>query len=308
MFRITVNSKDVLQRLGALSGQMPTVVRNALNDTAWGLRSHMQQLIKTTFPTAHPSTIRNVVVLQAGKQTKYYDRRGVTTAVVLFDQLYRKGMDEYMLPLIEGGGRAMKPSESRMSNYWIPAYKANPGMLNKYGNVPGGKVQQILSRMGLFNEGGYNSNARSPGDRKKKWYGAKKETEYFVMRGRANGLLPGVYQRVVKPGQGLSRLRKRGLGDGAFQQSTPTFGKMVRDPKTGKYTSRQLLLPSGKQGYTAIRARGIKPVMIFTKQPQYRATFPFFTSGNQYINDNLPRNINKEINRVISKHFKGVGL
>lgn len=277
MFRIDLDTKDVLARLGDLRGQLPTVVRNALNDTAFGLRGHMQELIKKTFKNPHPSTIRNIFVRKADKQN--------LRALVLFDQLYRKGIDEYMLAEIEGGGRAKKPSEVRLGRYWVPATKANPGMLNKYGNVPGGKVQQILSRMGLFNDGGYDSNATA--NSRKKWSGKKKATEYFVMPFKAHGLLPGVYQRVATPGRGLHRTVQRSMGPGAFQKGNKKLTSPINN---------------------VVRARGVKPVLLFTKQPQYKPIFPFFTSGQAYINSNLPKNINKEINWAIQKAWKQGGL
>jgi hypothetical protein len=281
MIRIQIDTADVRRRLGALQADMPTVCRNALNDTAFGLKAHLTELLKKTFPTANPATVKNLFVMKATKDHLY--------STVLFEQLYQQGwgLNEYMMPLIEGGGRAMKPSEKRMGRYWIPAYKTNPGMLNKYGNVPGGKVQQILSRMGLFNEGGYSSNALPANQRRKKWYGAKKETEYLMLPHGSGHLKAGVYQRYIKPGLGLPRAVRQTLGDGAFQRGKKKLTSPIRN---------------------VVRARGLKPILLFVKQPRYHAMFPFFTSGQQYVDATLPGKINTEIGWAIKRHMKRVGL
>lgn len=292
MFRIDVDTKDVMTRLGDLHKQFPTVARNALNDTSFGLRGHMQELIRKTFKNPHPSTVRNVFVRKADKQN--------LRAIILFDQLYRKGLDEYMLAEIEGGGRSKKPSEVRFGRYWVPADKVNKGLLNKYGNVTGGKVQQILSRLGLFNTAGYNQNQTAASKAKLK--GSKKSLEYFMLTSKRGGLIPGVYER-VQQGTGFGAKTKKGLSAGAFQYGTRSGG-VTRD-KLGRITGHT----SPKSSIQSIvQARGVKPVLLFTKQPQYKPIFPFFTSGQAYINKNLPNNINKEINWAIQKSWKQGGL
>lgn len=302
MIRINIDTAAVRRQLGALQADMPTVCRNALNDTAFGLKKHLAELLKKTFPTANPSTVKNLFVMKATKDRLYTN--------VMFDQLYQQGwgLNEYMMPLIEGGGRVMKPSEKRMGRFWIPAYKTNPGMLNKYGNVPGGKVQQILSRMGLFNEGGYSSNARPADQRRKKWYGAKKETEYLMLPHGSGHLKAGVYQRYIKPGQGLAKATRAGLGDGAFQRGGDWRRGLIRNPITGRITGTHYKYKPKTMTKTVIRARGLKPVMLFTKQPRYKAMFPFFTSGQQFVDATLPGKINTEIGWAIKRHMKRISL
>jgi hypothetical protein len=273
---------ELTQKLQALKDEkIPSAVRNAVNDTAWGLRAKLQEEMQRVFPTVHPSTLKNVFVLAADKKTRSYNRKGIYEAVVVFNQLYgsKGSVDEYMMKLIAGGGRSMKPSEDRLGRYWVPATKANPGLLNKWGNMPGGKVQQILSRMGLFNDGGYNSNATA--NSRKKWFGARKATEYVVIKRFTNVLQPGVYQRVVEQGRGLHGSVQRQIGAGAFQK--------------------------GRQGGAPInnivRARGLKPIMLFTRKPQYKPSFPFFGVGNDFVNRTLPVKIAEQIALYTQKGF-----
>lgn len=273
-----MDAKDVLARLGDLRGQFPTVARNALNDTGFGLRAHMQEVMKKTFKTLNPSTVKNIFVRKADKQN--------LRVLVLFDQLYRKGVDEYMLPEIEGGGRSKKPSEVRFGRYWVPASKVNPDIMNKFGNVKGGKITQILSRLGLFKTSGYSMNetASSKFKRLKEKENKKKALSYFMITSKRGGLIPGVYER-IQTGKGFGGKTQKSLPAGAFQKGK-TRGKIS----------------------SVIQARGVKPVLLFTKQPQYKPIFPFFTSGQAYIDKNLPKNINKEINWAIQKSWKQGGL
>ena len=152
------------------------------NDVAFAIRTRQIELIKSTFDRPKPQTAKNVFVKKATKQS--------LRAVVLFDQIYNKGIDEYMLPHVEGGRRAMKPSEKRLGTYYVPGRGAK---LDKYGNMRGGQVTQILSRMGRFGDvAGYDMNQSAAS---KKRRGAK-AAEYFMVQQRRGGLVPGVYQRM----------------------------------------------------------------------------------------------------------------
>lgn len=260
---------DVLSMLDRLKTEkIPTAMRNGINDTAFGLKGHLSELIKNTFKTPHPSTVKNIFVKKASYQNMQ--------ATIWFDQLYRRGVDEYMLPLIMGGGRGYKPSENKLGRYFIPAYKSNgPRIMNKYGNIKGGLVQQVLSRLGKSElYAGSNSNETAASRARRS--GRNKSIEYFMVGGRdkVNGLAPGIYQRKTEAGAGLSPKVRRNLKSGAFQK--------------------------GQGG--VIRSRGVLPIMIFAnKQPTYKPMLPFFKSGNQYIAETLPKNIMKEIQYHLSK-------
>ena len=268
MLRIDIKGMSEIQTMltQLRYDKIPTAARNAINDTAFGLKSHLQNLIKTTFKSPHPATVKNIFAVKATKEN--------LAARVRYDQLYRRGIDEYMMPLIEGGGRSMKPSESRLRSYLTPASRVNPGILNKYGNITGGKMMQILSRlskMETYAGAMQNITARSQA----KMAVGKRSTEYFMVKpGQGGGLKPGIYQRTAKQG-------------GFTSHGAPRAVK-------GKFGAKQV----GSRG--TVVARGALPVLLFTKAPSYRPMLPFFKSGEEYARKALIANFTKEINYHLS--------
>lgn len=266
MIRIEVQGlaevQTMLQQLRV--EKIPTAARNAINDTAFGLKAHVQNLIKSSFKNPHPSTIKNVFVVKANKEN--------LAARVRFDQLYKTGVDEYMLANIEGGSRAMKPSEQRLNRYYVPGIGAK---MNAYGNMTGGQVTQVLSRLGRFGDvAGYDMNETAKSKRLRS--GTSKGTEYFIVTQPKGGLKPGVYQRTEKRG-----------GYTAVGTQRATRGR------TGAFQKTEV----GK----VIKARGAVPVMVFTKgKPKYKVKFPFFKSSTEYVNKALVGNFNKEIQYHLS--------
>lgn len=163
--------------------QMPFATMNALNDVAFEIRTKQIDLIKSTFRNPKPQTAKNVFVKKATKQS--------LRAVVLFDQIYNKGIDEYMLANIDGGRRTMKPSEKRLGSYYVPGMGG--AKLDKYGNMKGGQITQVLSRMGRFGDvAGYNMNQTAASKRRR----GPKAAEYFMVQQKHGGLMPGIYQRM----------------------------------------------------------------------------------------------------------------
>lgn len=247
-----------LQHLVDGLADMPRAIKyavpNYLNALAMGTREHTMQRIRQLFPTAKPQTVKNVFVK--------YAKRDNPRAVVLFDQIYRRGLDEYMLPEIHGGARTKKPSEQRLGRFYIPGAGAK---LDVYGNMRGGQVTQILSRLGRFGDvAGYNMNqtARSKAMRR----GASKGTEYFMVSSSRGGLKPGVYQR-MQSGPGFGAKTAKHLPAGSFQ----------RGRTSGGYSS-------------VIQGRGVKPVLVFTRgAPRYRPTWPFFSDAETWISNNCQR-------------------
>ena len=267
MIHININGLDnVTKMLQSLKTEkIPTATRNALNDTAFGLQGHLRGLVDSVFPGAHPSMKRNITVKKATKEN--------FNAKVQFDQLYRKGMDEFLLPHIQGGNRAEKPSEFKMDHrFWVPGV----GMkLNAYGNAQGSQVLQIMSRLNLLEKvAGANQN-RTAASRKR----GRKAQEYFMLTSPKNGLQPGIYQRV-------------------------STGKQLSAAHTKAMTARKNHTAALRKAINSITPRGAMPVMVFTKAPpKYKAKFPFFVSGREYVNANLPRNIAKEVQFYIGRGF-----
>lgn len=231
---------DMLTNTGR---QAPYACMNAINDLAFQIRTAEIDTIKRTFPTAKPQTAKNIFVRKASKTN--------LQATIFFDQLYGKdGIDEYMLANILGGRRAMKPSEKRLGHYYVPGIGAK---LDKYGNMQGGQITQILSRLGRFGDvAGYDMN-QTAGSRRRR-SGGSKATEYFMITKQRGGLKPGVYQRTEKR-------------NGYTSIGSP---RAVRG-KTGAYQ---------RSSSGMIAARGVVPVMLFVKKkPTYRAVWPFWKVG-----------------------------
>lgn len=224
--------------------QLPFALAKGLNDVAFEIRTKQIELISSTFKSPKPQTAKNVFVKKA---TKVKPR-----AVVAFDQIYDKDIDEYMQANIEGGRRIMKPSERRLGRFYVPGAGAK---MDKYGNMQGGQITQILSRLGRFGDAaGYNMNQTLAS--KLRRAGAKKGIEYFMVSTPTGGLAPGIYQR-VQSAAGFGGKTTKNLPAGSFQKGAGN----------GRISS-------------VIRSRGVKPVIIFTKQaPAYKAVWPFFKAS-----------------------------
>jgi hypothetical protein len=261
MIQVTVNTAEIERLLGDMARKMPVVVRNAVNDVAFELRRHYIEQIASTFPTAKPQTKKNIFVMKA-KAGQFNSAQ----AVVLFDQIYGKGIDEYMVANVEGGPRKMKPSEQRLGRFYVPGAGAK---LDRYGNMQGGQVTQILSRLGRFGDvAGYDMNQTAASKdrlgRMKKRTG-KKATEFFVVERPGGNLKPGVYKR-TSTGQSVGRSTAQKLGAGSFQ----------RGQQRGDF-------------FSVVRGRGVTPVLVFTKSaPKYKPVWPFYRTGQALLNKRLP--------------------
>lgn len=217
----------------------PFALSKAMNDLVFEIRKDEMKTVERVFDRPRPQTVRNFYVRKGNKSKPQ--------ASIWFDQIYGRGFDEYMIPQVSGGGRGMKRSEKLLGRYYVPGAGAK---LDRYGNIRGSQVTQVLSQLKRFGETGWSMNqtARSAGRKR----GAVKSTEYFIVSQARGGLVPGVYQR-VQSGAGFGGKTSRALPAGSFQK-----GK-----SSGRFSS-------------VIRGRGVVPIMIFTRQPRYSKRFPFF--------------------------------
>jgi len=247
------------------TGQLPYALTVGLNDVGFEIRTKEIDLIAKTFDRPKPQTARNVFVKKATK--------AVPRAVVLFDQIYNKGIDEYMEANVEGGRRKMKPSEQRLGRFYVPGAGAK---IDQYGNMQGGQITQILGRLGRFGDvAGYNMNATLAAKLKRS--GAKKALEYFMVTQRRGGLAPGIYQR-IQSGAGFGGKTSKSLPAGSFQ----------RGRTSGKFSS-------------VIQGRGVKPAVLFTKSaPSYRAVWPFHLAAQEVVDAKLVPYMERAIDRALS--------
>lgn len=253
MLNIKLSGLEELERQLDLK-KVDIFQRNIQNDVAFEVMSAEKKSIKEVFPTANPRTLKNIFVKKATKDSPHTQVR--------FDQIYRgEGIDEYMRPHVEGGKRGMKRSEKRLKQFYVPGKGAR---LDQYGNMRGGQVTQILSQLKRFGDRtGYDMNETAASRQRRS--GRSKTTEYFIVRRPRGGLKPGVYQR-VQTGVGFGAKTSRSMAAGAFQKGA----------SVGKFSS-------------VIRARGVSPVMVFTKgTPGYRAVWPFFKIAQDVVDKKLP--------------------
>lgn len=249
MIDIKFDMKDVETRFARAAEQIPFALSKAVNDLAFMVRKAEMETAARVFDRPKPQTVKNFFVRKGTKSSPM--------ATIWFDQIYDRGYEEYMTAQAEGGQRQMKRSEVSLGRYYVPGMGAK---MDQYGNMQGGQVTQILSRLGRFKEVGWqmNETVRS----KKRRYGGSKASEYFMITSAKNGLKPGVYMRTEKRGgfTSMGTPRARRGASGAFQ--------------------------SGAGG--AIRARGVVPVMVFTKKaPSYSPRFPFHDVARNVINRNF---------------------
>ena len=167
----------------------------------------------------------------------------------------------------------MKPSEQRLGRYFVPGTGAK---MDKYGNMQGGQITQILSRLGRFGDvSGYNMNQTTASIAKRTK--GKKSLEYFIVTQRRGGLAPGVYQR-IQSGAGFGRDTSRALPAGSFQKGM-----------------------SGGRFSSVVRGRGVKPVVLFTKSaPSYRPIWPFYVAAQEVVDTRLVPLMDQAIERALS--------
>ena len=147
---------------------------------------------RTVFDQPTPYTMRSLFSTKATKDT--------LTAWVGFREGFGKGNVpawKYLGPQIVGGGRAAKRLERALyhAGYLGPREFVVPGKsarLDRYGNLRGGQVVQILAYLRAFQETGFNMNRTTDPTRAKR--SRNRTKAYFVPRPNSP-LARGVYQR-----------------------------------------------------------------------------------------------------------------
>jgi hypothetical protein len=132
---------------------------------------------------------------------KNYDPTGLSALIDLQGTSGKReftSAEDILRPHIEGGSRRKKSSEQYLRSYWVPGQGVQ---LNKYGNIPGSLITQILSYFRKFPEVGYKANITPVSERRKKKKG--KLRNFFIVGPGNKGLHTGVWERLksgrVKP-------------------------------------------------------------------------------------------------------------
>lgn len=238
LLRIDVDPSNVLAREFTELEQknLPFAARMASNSTAFAVRDRWYDAIGQIFDKPTQLTRKAPLIQKATKERPY--------ATVFLREEAAKGAPpaKYLLAQVLGGMRRPKAFENRLREKGIlPAGMfAVPGKgidLDAYGNLPGSRINQILSQLKARFDTQQNESDTSAGRRRRRE--AKKgerRGDYFAVTGRkANHLPLGVYQRVstgfggaiksvlafVKPPTYRVRYDIFNLAKGVYEQQFP---------------------------------------------------------------------------------------
>jgi len=237
--------------------QIPFATSLALNSTARLIRKEAVKEMKSVFDRPTRWTL-------ASLQLKMSTKKKLVSRVE-----YKAQAGRYLSPEVSGGPRELKPYEKALWRFGVlpTGYYTVPGAgakINKAGNMSPGQITQILT--------GVNS---LPGMSDTEFYGkvggfrkrSKKTANYFVVKKKLGGLVPGIYIRLAQKRKGI-----RGLKDPRVKQ---------KGLKRGKF-------------YSVIQGRRVRPVLIFVKgPPRYKKRLPFFEIARKTIDKYYAREFDK---------------
>jgi hypothetical protein len=164
--------------------------------------------------------------------------------------------EHYLTAQIHGNTRRNKGFERKLGGLYLTP--ADEMKLDRYGNVPNSTLNRILSSLGRAETtAGYTANISARSALR------GKARDFFFLKNARNGLLPGVYERIADSkksaitGQKGARVNQKGVSRGGF--------------------------------HSVVRARGIRPLLIAGRKPDYQKRFPFY----------------EEAQRVVDREFNG---
>ncbi len=176
----------------------------ALTRTAQRAQKAVTEKLPTIFDRPTPTTMRSIRITMTRKSTPLAEMR---SSVWIRDEAPKgTAPARYLQAEIEGGTRRDKRSERALiaAGVMPPGTQTVPGdgaELDAYGNIPGGQIVRILSRLGAFGEQGYSANAGEKTKRalkRKRLAHAQTGTDYFLGRDRWGESALAVYRLVAK--------------------------------------------------------------------------------------------------------------
>jgi hypothetical protein len=197
LLRIEVDAEGLLSRhLTDLERtQLPFAAMQAANATAVEIRQTWARTAPRVFYRPTPMTTRAAQYLKATKQKPYAE-------IFLRDEAF-KGTPpaKYLFPQVEGGPRRDKGFENLLqrSGILMADQQAVPGrgaVLDAFGNISGGQLNQILSQLGSRSDLYTNESAVSRKRRHSRE--ARREirrSDFFAVREKSGHLRPGIWQR-----------------------------------------------------------------------------------------------------------------
>lgn len=245
MFEVKIDDKQVIELMKRFPKQAGRAAERALDKTVVIIRDETQEYMRRRFERPTPYTMNSLKVTKT--------QRHNMVAYVWFKRPPRMSK-HYLLAQVEGGGRSFKGFDIAMGNKFFappsrPSHITGRGArLDKYGNITGGQIRQIMSVLKVAERSaGYSANITASSAKRN-----RKPRDYVLLRTRHGRLAPGVYQRY-----------QTGPGFGAKTKKTLPFGEWQK----------------GKHKGSIIRAKGLVPVMFQIKQPRYPKRFPFYQIG-----------------------------
>ena len=213
MLEINIDNLDRLQdRIAHAIRDMPKIVRNAINDTAFNVRVAEQAEIAVSFSNPTNWFKKTIYVTKAKTEN-------LNAAVGPSDYFSRGGFHENQTPWqqvmkhnVYGGTRNFKSFEKRLHRAGIlpQGWFAVPGegaRLNQYGNMSPGEIVQILTYVNAMDAyAGDNTSRINRLTNRQNAMDRRGEAYFAVIPGRAGRtehLKPGIYKRfrngTIKP-------------------------------------------------------------------------------------------------------------
>jgi hypothetical protein len=182
--------EEVRESLGKVASQLPYVMAVSLTKTAQAAKADLRQEMVRVFDRPTPYTLNSLYIQPATKQR-------LMSRVYIKDEAGKGNpATKFILPEVEGGKRSLKGFEVALQRrgvlpagmYCVPGAGVK---LDRYGNIPGSTIVQILSYFKAFSEVGFTANITAKGKAKK----LKKGTAYFAITKEGGHLAPGIYHR-----------------------------------------------------------------------------------------------------------------
>jgi len=232
---------------------VPAARRYTETGVAFKARKKVKNAIKREFDRPTPYTQRSA---WASKAT------GKTPAVVFLKNWEANSL----YAQVYGGHRRAKKSERwlqregllKRDGAWVPAAGARQ---DRYGNVPGGQITQILSALGAHPDRLARTTKASKRRNKKMTAWSKSEDRYFAATG------------------GTTRIGQ----------------------SKGGHNISARLHPGVWERYGATRRKRIRPVMLFVDQPRYRPRLQFHALVSRTVRRNYARDFRAALAMEIAK-------
>jgi hypothetical protein len=158
-------------------GTLPKNMSRSLNFAAWDAQKKLRADTPRYIDRPTRWTVNSTFVLKSTPEN-------LSLAVGFKDQA-AKGTPaaKYLQPIVAGEARRQKASERRLgrssalfaNKYLIPTGKA-PLTLDAYGNVPRGKMTQVLSRINALSSTGFDGNRTNS----RRSRGKRKQNDFFI--------------------------------------------------------------------------------------------------------------------------------